>query len=70
MKPAKSRISQALFIAVFETLTLLTSTASAQEARGTISGRVLDSGKAVIQGATVKVTNMAMGTTLTIEDQR
>lgn len=39
----------------------------AQEARGTITGRVLDSSKAIIPGATVKVTNKAQGTTTTVQ---
>ena len=34
----------------------------AQEARGTISGTVMDANKAVIPGATVTITNIAMGT--------
>ena len=34
----------------------------AQEARGTISGTVLDSNKAAVPGATVTITNVAMGT--------
>ncbi|MEP7341759.1 MAG: TonB-dependent receptor, partial [Acidobacteriota bacterium] len=45
---------------------LLSATTYAQEARGTISGKVLDAGDAIIQGATVKVTNVAMGTTLSL----
>ena len=66
MKPMASRLAQAFAIAVMATLALLAPTVSAQEARGTITGRVVDSGKAVIQGATVKVTNVAMGTTITL----
>src|SRR6186713_745371 len=38
----------------------------AQESRGTITGTITDSAKAVIQGASVKVTNVAMGTTVSI----
>ena len=34
----------------------------AQEARGKITGKVLDAGKAVVPGAKVKVTNVEMGT--------
>jgi hypothetical protein len=41
-------------------------TASAQEARGTITGKVVDANKSVLAGATVKVTNVAMGTTFTL----
>src|SRR5262245_6509645 len=67
MKPAASRLLHALAVAVFTTMVLLApSTASAQEARGTITGKVADASKAVVAGATVKVTNVAMGTTLTL----
>ena len=67
MKPAASRVLQALAIAVFATMVLLApATARAQESRGAITGKVVDAGRAVIQGATVKVTNVAMGTTLTL----
>ena len=67
MKPAASRFFHAFGIAVFATMVLLApSTASAQEARGTITGKVVDSNKSVLAGATVKVTNVAMGTTLTL----
>jgi hypothetical protein len=41
-------------------------TVGAQEARGTITGKVVDPTKAVVAGATVKVTNIAMGTTLNL----
>ncbi len=37
----------------------------AQESRGTITGTVVDSSKAVVPGATVTVTNVAMGTSVT-----
>jgi hypothetical protein len=39
----------------------------AQEARGTIMGRVLDAAQAVIPGALVKITNVAQGTTITVQ---
>ncbi|NOT62818.1 MAG: TonB-dependent receptor, partial [Acidobacteria bacterium] len=38
----------------------------AQESRGTITGRVLDTNQAAVPGATVKITNVAMGTSNTI----
>jgi len=38
----------------------------AQEVRGTIKGRVLDPNKAAIPGASVKVTDVARGTTVTL----
>src|SRR5262245_5446965 len=67
MKPAASRLLHALAIAVFATMVLLASSpASAQEARGTITGKVVDANKAVVAGATVKVTNVAMGTTFSL----
>ena len=48
-------------------LCFLTATAvEAQEARGTITGTVVDSSKAVIAGATVTVTNVAMNTSVTV----
>jgi hypothetical protein len=40
--------------------------ASAQESRGTITGTVVDSSKAVVPGATVTVTSVAMGTTVVV----
>lgn len=39
---------------------------NAQEARGTITGKVTDSAAAVIQGASVKITNVAMGTNVVL----
>ena len=39
---------------------------NAQEARGTITGRVTDATNAVIQGASVKVTNVAQGTVVSL----
>ena len=38
----------------------------AQEARGTILGRVFDASKAVVPNATVKITNVAQGTTTSV----
>src|SRR5581483_12217265 len=38
----------------------------AQEARGTITGKVKDTGESVIPGAAVKITNVAMGTTVSV----
>jgi hypothetical protein len=38
----------------------------AQEARGTILGRVFDAQKAVVPNATIKITNVAQGTTITV----
>src|SRR6266508_2851937 len=65
MKPAASRLLHALAIAVFATMVLLApSTASAQEARGTISGKVRDASDAVMPGVSVRITDAARGTTV------
>ena len=45
---------------------LCTASMSAQEARGTIAGKVFDPTKAVVPGATVTITNVAMGTAQTV----
>src|SRR5712691_8320832 len=45
---------------------LLTTPIQAQEARGKITGRVLDQNKAVVPGATVKITDPARNTTVTL----
>ena len=60
------RVSLALMIC---TLVLLVSNqVQAQEARGTIVGRVLDASGGVIPGATVEVTSKSMGTKLSLEE--
>jgi len=38
----------------------------AQEARGSITGKIQDSGQSAISGAPVKITNVAMGTTISL----
>jgi hypothetical protein len=45
---------------------LLAAPAAAQDARGTITGTVRDASGGVIPGATVTITNSAMGTTVTV----
>ena len=67
MKPAASRLLHALAIAVFATMVLLApSSASAQEARGTITGKVRDASEAVMPGAQVRIIDVARGTTVTV----
>src|SRR5262245_18976805 len=39
----------------------------AQEARGTINGKVRDANQAIVPGASVKIINVAMGTTVTVQ---
>ncbi len=68
MKPAATRVAKALAIAVFTVLALFSaSTTPAQEARGTITGKVVDTNKAIVLGASVRVTNVAMGTSVTLK---
>ncbi|HKQ74761.1 MAG TPA: carboxypeptidase-like regulatory domain-containing protein [Blastocatellia bacterium] len=53
-------------LAIFTAVALFTAYLSeAQEARGAITGKVKDPGQAIVANATVKVTNVAMGTTVT-----
>ena len=67
MKSAATRALQAAAIAVFATLSLLApATARAQEARGAITGTIRDASKGVVSGASVKITNVAMGTTVSV----
>ncbi len=51
-------------------LLLLTASLYAQESRGRISGRVLDTTKAALAGATVNVTDVARGTTVTLKTNK
>jgi hypothetical protein len=55
------RLSVALLL-TFAALTSAVATSAAQDARGTISGTVVDSSKGVVPGASVTITNTAMGT--------
>src|SRR5262245_38568568 len=51
-------------------ITLLSSAALslyAQEARGTITGKVRDASQGVVPGANVKITNVAMGTNVSVK---
>ncbi len=57
----------ALFTLMLGMLLLMASTAFAQEARGTINGKVLDANQAAVPGASVKIMNTAMGTTVSAQ---
>lgn len=58
----------ALVVAIVTATGALTlpAAAAAQEARGTITGTIRDTSGSVIPGATVTITNKAMGTTVTV----
>jgi hypothetical protein len=56
----------ALVVSLFMTI-LPPASFAAQEARGTITGKVLDAQKAVVPDASVTVTNVAMGTNTTVK---
>jgi hypothetical protein len=66
MKPKAARAVFALLVsmamALFSQVAL-----RAQEARGTITGSVVDINKAAIPGASVKITNVAMNTSVTVQ---
>jgi hypothetical protein len=67
MNPKTTRIGRLITLAVFAALSLLlTASPGAQEARGTISGKVRDASDAVIPGVSVTITNTAMGTSVTV----
>lgn len=57
----------AFALVLFLTMTLFSAMiAGAQDTRGRISGKVTDANGAVVPGATVKVTNVAMNNTVTL----
>src|SRR5262245_38165450 len=67
MKPAASRLLQALSIVVFSTMVLLApGITNAQESRGTIIVKVKDANDAVMAGASVRITDTARGTTVNV----
>src|SRR5215471_2102557 len=67
MKPAASKLLCTLAMAVFAAMVLLTpATTSAQETRGTITGKVKDASDAIMPGAQVKISDPARGTTVTV----
>jgi hypothetical protein len=55
-----------LFLIAFFVALLFSISVSAQEARGTITGNVKDATQAVVPGVVVKITNVAMGTTVSV----
>ena len=59
-----SLVKGVVILASVVTILFLPVTTQAQEVRGKIIGRVLDPDKAVVPGASVKVTDMARGTTV------
>jgi len=66
----KPKITQAgLTVVLFSIGVILSLPISlrAQEARGTISGTVMDANKAVIPGAVVTITNLAMGISISVQ---
>jgi hypothetical protein len=64
----KSRIKLLSLAPVLFTLLILAAApAKAQEVRGTITGRITDSGGAVIAGASVRIINTAQGTNAQVE---
>lgn len=60
------RIAVKLFSSIAVLMLCFVTTLQAQEARGTITGKVLDTNQASVPGASVKITNVAMGTTVSV----
>ena len=68
MRPRARSLAYSLCAIAFVFALLIAPTSlSAQEARGTISGTVMDANKAVIPGAIVTITNVAMGTSHNVQ---
>ena len=67
MKPKVRKTIQLWVTVAFLTVTLVPqSRAFAQESRGTITGKITDAEKAVVPGASVTITNVAMGTSTSL----
>jgi hypothetical protein len=66
MRPKTLKSFQVFALMSSLILALLPTASLGQEVRGTITGRVVDSNKAVIHGALVKITNVKMGTTVSV----
>ncbi|MBL8187487.1 MAG: TonB-dependent receptor [Acidobacteria bacterium] len=68
MTSSASKAAQAFVLMVFAAIVLLAANpALAQESRGTITGKIRDANQSVLPGASVKITNVAMGTTVSVE---
>lgn len=65
MKPALQTMLRSIALAVLAVFVSVV--AHAQESRGTITGKVLDANQASVPGAQVKITNTAMGTTVSLQ---
>lgn len=67
MKIKAPVLSRAIAIAILAMLSLMfPASLYAQEARGVITGKVRDASEGVVPGASVKITNTAMGTSVTV----
>jgi len=67
MNSRTTRAAQLLAVMVLLAIALFSPTPLlAQEARGTITGKVRDASQSVVPGAAVKITNVAMGTTVSV----
>src|ERR1044072_4726409 len=66
MRSTTTRPAQVLVVVASLIMMLFPAATLGQEARGTITGKVTDAGQSVITGATVKVENVAMGTSVSV----
>src|ERR1051325_4650224 len=66
MKSAKAKPAQVIILMISLMIALPPVRAFGQEARGTITGKVTDATQGTVPGASVKVTNVAMGTNTSI----
>ncbi|HMF61532.1 MAG TPA: carboxypeptidase-like regulatory domain-containing protein, partial [Vicinamibacterales bacterium] len=60
-----SQIRSCLVVCILATLTLMPAGVTAQESRGTLQGRVIDTSGAAVPGASVEVLNLATGVAAT-----
>lgn len=68
MTSRASRLSQVFVLMVFAAVLLLTAgSAFAQEARGAITGKITDANQSVLPGASVKITSVERGTTVSLQ---